>query len=115
MSKEFNKVTLFGAKKDVPMNQCFENTAFYWGKSVFTTGLISKDGLAFFSAHEQRLRKAFAWLFNIEDNPCFEQVLWPLKNSSLLTDLQSDEYLKLRTLEAGRSGEKGVKTRFQNL
>jgi DNA sulfur modification protein DndD len=46
-----------------------------------------------------------------------KQSIYTLCQFNILEEARSyaDEYLKLRTLEAGRSGEKGVKTRFQNL
>lgn len=56
----------------------YENTAFYWGKSVFTTGLIQDGKLAFYSSHENRLKKAYTWLFGDKQIPGLAEILSPL-------------------------------------
>jgi len=56
----------------------FENTAFSWGMSVFTTGLINNGQLPFYEAHERRLREASQWLFGWDECPSLREILKPL-------------------------------------
>ncbi len=70
----------------------FENTAFYWGKSIFTTGLIREGKLSFYSAHEERLEKAALWLFGQEPGVSLEDVLKPLTEKTILKKERSKDY-----------------------
>jgi branched-subunit amino acid aminotransferase/4-amino-4-deoxychorismate lyase len=83
----------------------FENTAFYWGKSVFTTGLIQDGKLAFYSSHENRLRKAYAWLFGNKHIPDLAEILSPLTNDHGKTKYMKETFKIRVTLFENMNGE----------
>jgi len=49
--------------KSVPVSLAFDNSAFKWGSSVFTTALVENGVMPFFKDHLERLCRGSEWLW----------------------------------------------------
>lgn len=75
--------------------ESFENSAFLWGMSVFTTSLILDGQWGFSTSHLERLEKGKKWLFHEELNK--DQMLDEIREHSQFAQRDlSTESLRLR-------------------